>query len=158
MGLRGPQRTPGSQRWRAELKKKMAIANGRVPKIESPVRIDVQADLPKCPRTLSRSVADKWLSLLLDMVAAGIQVKQVDARAIAIGARYEQAMERWDELCERKDIEPEILVTALRSQQAAMKEYLAALEKIGGTPLIRMRARIKPEEKQQPADDPWASF
>jgi hypothetical protein len=157
MGWRGPQRTPGSQRWNAEVKKKRAAlaSAGAVGEVAD---VDVR-DLPKCPRELSRAIADRWLDLLLDMVAAGIAVKQIDSRCIAVAARYEDNLHRFDEMCERADLEPEVLLSALRSRQSGMKEYLAALEKIGGTPLVRMRAKIAPEEKPvKDANDPWGKL
>jgi len=92
------------------------------------------------------------------MVAAGVAVTRIDSRCIEIAARYEESIAQLDQLCARTDLEPEALLSALRSRQAAMREYLAALEKIGGTPLVRLRARIAPEEKPQPTDDPWASI
>ncbi len=156
MGQRGPMRTPGSQRWRAELKKqKRALALGK--EATDAPEIDI-SDIPTCPRGLSRAVADRWMEIMLDLVAAGIAVKQIDSRCIAVAARHEDNLERLDQMCERNNLQPEVLLTALRSRQSAMKEYLAALEKIGGTPLVRMRASIAPKERTNPLDDPWSSL
>jgi len=160
MGLRGPQRTPGSRRWKLEQKKKAQELGVRYTPPETEFLKQVQPDLPAYPPVgLSDRLTRKWLALVADMTAAGIQVKQVDAQCIALAVRYMETMERYDELCARTDLEPEVLISALRSRQSAMKEYLTALEKIGGTPLVRMRAKIAPEEKLVKAtDDPWGSL
>jgi len=160
MGLRGPQRTPGSRRWRAEQKKKAQELGVRYTPPDTEFLKQERSDLPAYPPLgLSEGLTRKWIALVTDMIAAGIQVKQVDAECIALAARYMETMEQYDELCARNDLEPEVRISALRSRQAAMKEYLTALEKIGGTPLVRMRAKIAPEEKQPKApDDPWGSL
>ena len=154
MGCRGPLRKPGSRRWKAEHKKEASLLTAR-PAGVSPINL---ADLPQCPARLPRSIADRWLSLLIDIVDAGVAVTQIDSRCIEIAARYEENIAQLDQLCARTDLEPETLMSALRAQQAAMREYLAALEKIGGTPMVRLRARIAPEEKTHPTDDPWANL
>lgn len=99
------------------------------------------------------------MELVLDMLAAGIPVKQIDSRCVAVAARYEDSLDHYDRLCERQNLEPDLLLSALRSRQSAMKQYLAALEKIGGTPLVRLRARIAPEDKPpKVGDDPWQAL
>lgn len=162
MGARGPLRKPGSRRWNQEIRKRQRLAagTGQTVTVETTnAAPELSAELPVCPKELSREVAERWLNLVVDMVSAGIAVKQVDARAIAIAARYEDSLAKLDELCERSGLEPETLLAALRSRLSSMKEYLAALKDIGGTPLVRMRARIAPEEKPAKAtNDPWGSL
>lgn len=128
---------------------------------------DIPSDLPACPSGLSRDVQERWLNLVMDMVAAGIVVKQIDVRAIAVAARYEQSLVMLDEMCERNEKvaeqdplrEYELRVQALRTRLATMKDYLAALERIGGTPLVRLRAKINPDDKpDKKPDDPWVGM
>jgi len=162
MGARGPLRKPGSRRWNREVRKRQRLAADAGQTVAPPAAATAEqrpAELPVCPKELSREVAERWLNLVVDMVSAGITVKQVDARAIAIAARYEDSIAKLDELCSRPDLEPETLHAALRTRLSSMKEYLAALRDIGGTPLVRMRAKIAPEEKSlKVTDDPWGSL
>ena len=154
MGMRGPQRKPGSVRWKREMKKKKA-ALGQGVGDSAGVNL---AELPTCPRGLSRAIADRWMELLSDMIAAGIKVKQVDARAIAICARYEASIDALDEICEN-GADAETRLSAIRTRLVAMKEHLSALERVGGTPIVRLRARIEPEDKPpKVGDDPWQAL
>jgi hypothetical protein len=58
---RGPLRTPSSQRWKAEVKKKQrALALGKEVAEATEMKV---GDIPSCPRGLSRAVADRWMDL-----------------------------------------------------------------------------------------------
>jgi hypothetical protein len=46
-------------------------------------------------------------------------------------------------------------LAAIRLKNATRKDYLAALQAIGGTPLMRLRAGVEPAEKPKVADE-WA--
>jgi hypothetical protein len=46
-------------------------------------------------------------------------------------------------------------LAAIRPKNATRKDSLAALQAIGGTPLVRLRAGVAPAEKPKAADE-WA--
>jgi hypothetical protein len=47
-------------------------------------------------------------------------------------------------------------IAAIRVRNQVRKDYLAALLAIGGTPFVRLRARVAPEDKPKRIDDPWS--
>ncbi len=159
MGIRGPQRKPGSRRWNQEMKKRARLAAtatsaaganaGSVPTV---------ADLPNCPKGLPKQVAAKWQSLLIDMVAVGIPVRELDSRSIRIVAGYEADLDALEIACADGDIEPEQRLAAIRLRSQIRREWLAALVAIGATPLARLRAGIRIDESAPNTDDPWASL
>jgi hypothetical protein len=46
----------------------------------------------------------------------------------------------------------------IRLKNSCRKDLLAALMAIGGTPVVRLRARIAPEEKTKQPDDEWSGL
>ncbi len=154
MGMRGPQRKPGSRRWNQEIKKRARLAAATVGGIENRPTLAGLA----CPKDLPRPVAAKWQSLLIDMLAVGIPVRELDSRSIRIVAGYEVDLDALETVCSDGGTEPERRLTAIRLRSQIRREWLAALIAIGATPLARLRARIAPEEKPAVDADPWASF
>ena len=158
MGMRGPQRKPGSRRWNQEVgkKQKVGLETGKRKKVSAGAKQPdlPDFDLPSCP-DLPRRVSERWNSLVIDMIAAGIQVKQLDARSISIAAGYEADLMDLESLCGNDDLDADQRLAAIRLKNQTRKDYLSALMAIGGTPVVRLRARIAPEEKPQKENDPW---
>jgi len=156
MGMRGPQRNPNSVRGRREIAKKQKLAViGKVGKGKISPAVEQIGQLPTCPKWLSKPVAEKWTSLVTDMAAAGVPLQQLDSRSIAVAAGYEADL---DALESYETEDADIRLQSIRLKNATRKELLAALIAIGGTPVARLRARIAPEEKKKPNDDPWGSL
>jgi hypothetical protein len=162
MAQRGPVRNPKSRRGQAELRKqhKYAALGGRAPVETAAPGPGSPGELPTCP-ALPPRVAETWSNLVVDLVAAGIPLKQLDSRSIAIAAGYEADLLDLETLCGGTgDAELQIhhLLNAIKLKNQTRKEYLAALIAIGGTTLARLRARIAPEEKPKANDDPWGTL
>jgi hypothetical protein len=156
MGMRGPQRNPNSVRGRREIRRKQQLAavGGGVKKTGKRVRAE-DPKLPTCPKWLSKPVAEKWTNLVIDMAAAGVPLQQLDSRSIAVAAGYEADLDALESF-ETEDMDSKL--SAIRLKNSTRKDLLSALIAIGGTPVARLRARIAPEEKQKPDDDPWGSM
>lgn len=156
MGARGPLRSPNSRRGRAEIRKcqKLAAAG----KAGAELARQIPSGLPECPGGLSKAVAERWTQLVLDMAAAGIPLRQLDGRSIAVAAGYEQDLADLDAIRSSGRLEPAERLSAIRLRNSTRKDLLAALAAIGGTPLVRLRARIVPEKEPEIEADPWASL
>lgn len=162
MSQRGPIRNPKSRRGQAELRKqhKYAALGGHVPAAAAATPPGSPGELPTCP-ALPPRVAETWSNLVVDLAAAGIPLKQLDSRSIAIAAGYEADLLELETMCSRTgDAELQILdlLSAIKLKNQTRKEYLAALIAIGGTTPARLRARIAPEEKPKANDDPWGTL
>jgi hypothetical protein len=161
MAQRGPVRNPKSRRGQAELRKQHKYAGlGTHAPVETAPRSGSSGELPTCP-ALPPRVAETWSNLVIDLAAAGIPLKQLDSRSIAIAAGYEADLLNLEMLCgQTGDAELPIdhLLNAIKLKNQTRKEYLAALIAIGGTTLARLRARIAPEEKPKANDDPWSTL
>jgi hypothetical protein len=119
---------------------------------------DIAANLPTCPEWLPRPVAGHWTRLVIDMAAAGIPLKQVDSRCVALVAGYEADLVGLEEICASGTGDVEQRLASIRLKNQTRKNYLSALTTIGGTPVVRLRARIAPEEKRKATNDPWAEL
>jgi hypothetical protein len=159
MGQRGPTRKPGSVRWNRELRKKQKLASettslaagqvsgGKAPEI-------TPDELPTCPKCLPKPVQAAWSDLVMDAIAAGVAVKQFDARGFVIAAGQEVDLYTLESM----ECEGEVLLQVIGRKEQIRKSLLQSLVAIGGTPLARLRARIAPEEKKKVDDDPWGSL
>jgi hypothetical protein len=152
MGLRGPRRNPNSRRGLAECRQKQKLALLTRP-ADSPVAIN--ATLPTCPAWLSKPVAERWARLVVDMTAAGVPLKEIDSRAVALAAGYEADLAGLEETSANPLLDAEGRLVAIRLKNRTRKDYLAALQAIGATPLVRLRAGVAPAEKPKLGDE-WA--
>jgi len=160
MGQRGPARKPGSVRWNRELRKKQKVAaveafhapSGKATARDIP---ELPANLPTCPTCLPKPVQAAWSELVMDAIAAGVTVKQFDARGFVVAAGQE--VDLYDlESTTDGDTPLEVRLAVIGRKEQIRKSFLASLVAIGGTPLARIRARIAPEEKPKANDDLWA--
>lgn len=92
----------------------------------------------------------------MDAIASGIEVKQVDSRAFVVAAGQETDLYLLE--CLDSPEEESTLLARIGRKEQVRKSFLQSLIAIGGTPLVRIRARIEPEEKTKPADDPWSEL
>jgi hypothetical protein len=155
-GARGPQRKVGSVRWMREVRKKQKLAatDRPVPAGKVETKTD-KSKLPTCPTWLSKPVAERWVLLVTDMAAAGVPFKEIDSRAVAVAAGYEGDLAGLEAMSANPELDAEARLAAIRLKNATRKDYLAALQAIGGTPLVRLRAGVAPAEKPKAADE-WA--
>jgi hypothetical protein len=165
MGQRGPARKPGSVRWNRELRKKQKVAADEAYRAPSrkgassePRDIpELPAHLPTCPKCLPKPVQAAWSELVMDAIAAGVSVKQFDARGFVVAAGQE--VDLYDlESAADGGTPLEVRLAVIGRKEQIRKSFLASLVAIGGTPLARLRARITPEEKKPAADDPWSQL
>jgi hypothetical protein len=159
-GSRGPQRKVGSVRWNREVRKKqkLALIDRPTPQTgqKAPVALkNGEGKLPTCPAWLSKPVAERWLALVTDMAAAGVPLKEIDSRAVAVAAGYEGDLAGLEAMSANPTLDAEGRLVAIRLKNATRKDYLAALQAIGGTPLVRLRAGVAPAEKPKVANE-WA--
>jgi hypothetical protein len=158
----GPMRNPNSRRGQAEIRKKQRLALVSAAVKQDPSSAvsavpDCPHKLPTCPKWLPKRVVEKWLNLVIDMAAAGIVVQAIDSRSIALAAGYEADLSDLEDMASG-EISHEHLMQTIRLKNSCRKDLLAALMAIGGTPVVRLRARIAPEEKAKPNDDPWSQI
>lgn len=159
----GPVRNPNSRRGQAEIRKRQRLNAGvgvsaKPGQPDVTVTSDGPVKLPTCPKWLPKHVAEKWLNLVIDMAAAGIVVQALDSRSISIAAGYEADLDFLEMTTGDGDLPAEERMSAIRLKNSVRKDLLAALMAIGGTPVVRLRARIAPEEKPKANDDPWSGI
>lgn len=85
-------------------------------------------------------------------------MKQLDSRSVGIAAGYEVDLSELETMRGDAKLSPDLRMSAIRERNRTRKDYLAALMAIGGTPVVRLRARISTEEKPKVADDPWSTL
>src|SRR5450432_2318074 len=105
MPQRGPVRNPNSRRGLVEARKaaKYAALGGHGPARVEPVAIPTPAgspgELPTCP-ILPGRVATTWQTLVNDLAAAGVPLKQLDSRSIRVAAGYEADLDDLEAMCD----------------------------------------------------------
>ena len=162
MGLKGPLRDPNSRRGQAEARQRerLAFIDGRsstgAASLENAQPVPIE-DMPTCPENLPPSVAVKWNEIVRDMAAAGISAKQLDSRAIAIAAGYGVDLDCLESDVSRQKLSVSKQIALTRVKTALRRDYLVALQVIGGTPLARRRMGITQAQKPKQVDDPWSS-
>jgi hypothetical protein len=94
----------------------------------------------------------------MDALAAGVGVRQFDSRIFRVVAGQEVLISVLEDVvCDGK-ASADARASAARTLDGMYAKYAVNLEKIGGTPIVRKRVGIAPEEKPKAADDPWSEI
>lgn len=126
MGLRGPLRNPDSTRGVREGTRATAT----------------MAETPVVPAGLSKSAARLFVSLVRDLQAAGVPVKQVDAHAIGQAASCLSESKLWARR-EKRTRGLEEKLSCSREARRYARDSRDWLAMIGGSPQSRARMNIK---------------
>jgi hypothetical protein len=93
-------------------------------------------------------VAEIWQSLVFDLLAAKVPIKQVDTHAISMAARCLDAVESAERLAENGELDPEKRLTALRLKAQFGKDLIQWLQLICATPSTRARIGLRDPVKK----------
>lgn len=93
----------------------------------------------------------------MDALAAGVTVKQFDARSFVVAAGQEVDLYALERILD-DDAELSDRLAVIGRKEQVRKSFMASLVAIGGTPLARLRAGVKSEEKPKANDDPWSGI
>jgi len=152
MGLRGPQRSPTSRRGRAEAENLKEIA-ARVQRTATapaakptPNGIPtVSNGIPTCPDWLTVDQAALFASLVADLKAAGVPIKNIDRHAIMMAVQCLSSVKDAGTIFSDEDLEPKDRLMALRLKAQAGKDLQQWLQLICATPGARARIGLKVE-------------
>jgi hypothetical protein len=146
----GPLRNPNSRRGQAEIRKRQRLmqAEALARPDATPLPVPV-GDLPACDPKLPRAVREKYANLVINLAAAKVPVKQVDADAITMAARCLAAVDMWGAIELDGEQPVEQRNSASRNRASAGKDLIQWLQLICATPAARARIGLKaaPEKR-----------
>jgi hypothetical protein len=156
MGLRGPLRNPNSVRGKREAAKavrgavELAIID-RQPGTK-PFGVAQKPAVPTCPEWLSPDQAELFASLVSDLQAADVPVKNIDSHAIMMAVQCLSGVREATELAGDSKLGAEHRLAALKLKAQLGKDLIQWLQLICATPGARARIGIKaaPEKKLGP--------
>lgn len=157
MGLRGPLRSPNSRRGQQEIRKAQRLAEQTQKQVETPKVITAASpvaagDLPTPPACFSRSQAETFNNLVIDLLAAKVPLKRVDGHSIAMAVRCISAIEDAESIVNSGEANFDQRLAASRlvyQHSSSLKDWL---DRICATVPTRARIGLKaqPEKKAGP--------
>jgi hypothetical protein len=114
-------------------------------------------DAVVCDDLLPAPIRQRFAQLVTDLAEAGIRVSQLDSRSIAVASSCESDLISLEILASDESLKPSERLQAIRLKDQARRALLKALEAIGGTPVVRLRARITPKEEPKVIDE-WSQL